>query len=181
MILRRIHVENWRCIRELDLTDLPEGIVVLHGPNRTGKSSLALALRACLFDSDHDTSGKEIKYSIPWNGDGPPKVVVEFDTCGATYRLTKIFSKKKEGTACLHKKVGPNWQVEQAAPKEASRPRAPGRRQIDRRPQPTPVAYAGRDRLARSKESRQITPAKARQRTRCHGDRAGFYVQGRSR
>ena len=121
MILRGIHVENWRCIRELDLTDLPEGIVVLHGPNRTGKSSLALALRACLFDSDHDTSGKEIKSSIPWNGTGPPKVVVEFETYGATYRLTKIFSKKKEGTACLDKKVGPTWQVMEAAPKEASR------------------------------------------------------------
>ena len=72
--------------------------MVLHGPNRTGKSSLVLALRCCLFDCDHDTAGKEIKNSIPWGGNGPPKVVVEFTTGGVDYRLTKVFSKKKEGT-----------------------------------------------------------------------------------
>ena len=32
---------------------LGDGLIVLHGPNRTGKSSLAEALRCCLFDVDH--------------------------------------------------------------------------------------------------------------------------------
>lgn len=121
MILRDVHVENWCCIRELDLGDLPEGIVVLHGPNRTGKSSLVLALRSCLFDCEHDSNNKEIKRSLPWNGSGPPKVVVTFTTGGQEYRLTKVFSKKKDGTALLEKKVGALWRVEQSAPKEASR------------------------------------------------------------
>jgi DNA repair exonuclease SbcCD ATPase subunit len=121
MILRGIHVENWRCIRRLDLDDLPDGIIVLHGPNRTGKSSLVRAIRCCLFDCDHDAMGKDIKASIPWDGGGPPKVIVEFTVSGAHYRLTKVFSKKKEGTALLEKKAGAGWQVEQDAPKEASR------------------------------------------------------------
>ena len=121
MILRDILIENWRCIRRLELTDLPGGLVVLHGPNRTGKSSLVLALRNCLFDADHDASGKDIKSSLPWDGTGPPKVSVVFATGGATYRLTKVFSKKKDGTALLEKQIGSLWQPCETAPKEASR------------------------------------------------------------
>ncbi len=121
MILRDVLIENWRCIRRLELTDLPDGLVVLHGPNRTGKSSLVLALRACLFDADHDAASKEIKTSIPRNGTGPPKVAVTFTTGGASYRLTKIFSKKKDGTALLEKQIGSLWQPQEKAPKEASR------------------------------------------------------------
>jgi DNA repair exonuclease SbcCD ATPase subunit len=122
MILRGLRVENWRCIRELALGDLPEGIIVLHGPNRTGKSSLVLALRECLFDSDHDSSRKEIILSAPWGVAEPPKVIVEFQTGGLNYRLTKVFSnKKKEGFALLEKRVDGAWAVDQNAPKEASR------------------------------------------------------------
>ena len=44
MILRGIHLEHWCCIAKLDLEDLPAGVVVLHGPNRTGKSSLVKAI-----------------------------------------------------------------------------------------------------------------------------------------
>ena len=121
MILRGFRVENWRCIRKLELTDLGPGIVVLHGPNRTGKSSLVLALRAGLFDCDHNSTERAIKDSIPWDGSGPPKVVVEFSTGGTDYRLTKIFAKTKEGTALLEKKANAAWSVLEAAPKEASR------------------------------------------------------------
>ncbi len=121
MILRGIQVENWRNISRLNLNDLPDGIVVLHGPNRTGKSSLMLALRCCLFDADHDSSSKEVKNSISWDGAGPPKVAIEFCTAGTTYRLTKVFSKKKEGSALLEERRGPDWIRVEGAPKEASR------------------------------------------------------------
>jgi chromosome segregation ATPase len=120
VILRSLRVENWRCIRQLELTDLPDGVVVLHGPNRTGKSSLVLALRSCLFE-DHDSACKEVRTSIPWTGQGPPQVSIEFATSGAVYRLTKVFSKRKEGTALLEKQVGSGWKIEHDAPKEASR------------------------------------------------------------
>src|SRR5207302_1840241 len=97
MILRGIHLEHWCCIAKLDLEDLPAGVVVLHGPNRTGKSSLVKAVRGCLYDFDHDSSKAELKSCFPWNGAGPPKVAVEFETGGTVYRLTKLFSKKAEG------------------------------------------------------------------------------------
>jgi hypothetical protein len=121
VILRGFRIENWRCIRKLELADLGPGVVVLHGPNRTGKSSLVLALRAGLFDCDHNSTERAIKDSLPWDGSGPPKVVVEFSTGGTDYRITKVFAKTKEGTALLEKKSGSAYSVIEAAPKEASR------------------------------------------------------------
>src|SRR6516164_11420748 len=111
MILNRIYVEHWRCIRQLELSQLGEGINVLFGPNRTGKSSLLHAIRSCLFDADHNSGGKEILTSYPWNGEGPPKVIVEFTAGGTGYRLTKVFSKKKDGTAVLEKRTGELWKA----------------------------------------------------------------------
>src|SRR5262249_1823816 len=122
MILRGIHVEHWRCIAKLDLDDLPGGIVVLHGPNRTGKSSLVKALRGCLFDYDHDTTRAELKSSLPWNNSGPPRLAVEFETGGRCYRITKVFSKKSDGLTRLEQQGnGGQWHVVEDSAKEASR------------------------------------------------------------
>src|SRR5262245_36076907 len=121
MILDSLHVENWRCIRQLDLPALDEGINILFGPNRTAKTSLLQAISCCLFDADHNSTGKEITASIPWSGESTPKVVVEFTVGGTGYRLTKVFSKRKEGKALLEKRVAEQWRIEEDAPKEASR------------------------------------------------------------
>ncbi|HEV3117415.1 MAG TPA: AAA family ATPase [Gemmataceae bacterium] len=121
MILRGIHLEHWCCIAKLDLEDLSAGVVVLHGPNRTGKSSLLKAVRGCLYDFDHDSSKAELKSCFPWNGAGPPKVAVEFETGGAVYRLTKLFSKKAEGVTQLEKHSGEKFVSIEDAPREAAR------------------------------------------------------------
>src|SRR5437667_1237666 len=92
MIIRGLHVEHWCCIRKLDLDDLGTGIVVLGGPNQTGKTSLVRAIRYCLYDLDHDHTGNKLKKNIPWDGQGPPKIRIEFQTGGAEYRITKVFS-----------------------------------------------------------------------------------------
>lgn len=120
MILRSIHIEHWRGIGRLALDQLPGGIVVLHGPNRTGKSSLVKALRACLFDFDHDSASKDLKNSFPLNGNGPPKIAIEFETGGERYRITKVFSKNRDGLARLEREEGGRWQVVEES-KEASR------------------------------------------------------------
>jgi DNA repair exonuclease SbcCD ATPase subunit len=121
MIIRGIHVEHWRCIAKLDLNDLPAGIVVLHGPNRTGKSSLVKAVRGCLFDFDHDTTRAELKNSLPWNNNGPPRLAVEFETAGRLYRITKVFSKKSDGLTRLEQCVDGQRRVLEDSPKEAAR------------------------------------------------------------
>ncbi|HLJ97211.1 MAG TPA: AAA family ATPase, partial [Gemmataceae bacterium] len=121
MILRGIHVEHWRCIAKVDLDDLPCGIIVLHGPNRTGKSSLVKALRGCLFDFDHDTTRVEFKNCLPWNNNGPPKLAVEFETAGQLYRITKVFSKRNDGLTRLEQHSDGRWRVVEGSPKEACR------------------------------------------------------------
>ena len=41
MILEGFEIENWQCIKKVSVTDLPAtGVIVLHGPNRRGKSSI---------------------------------------------------------------------------------------------------------------------------------------------
>jgi predicted ATPase len=50
MILESFEIENWSCIARLAVKDLPAtGVVVLYGPNRTGKSSIQgqLQLKPC--------------------------------------------------------------------------------------------------------------------------------------
>lgn len=121
MILRGFSIAHWRCIARLEVTDLPTGVIVLHGPNRTGKSSIVQAIRGCLFDYDHNSSKAELLECVPWNQAGPPRVAVEFETGGVCYRLTKVFSKRADGLALLEKRHNGEWQVLEDAPKEASR------------------------------------------------------------
>src|SRR5437588_5391775 len=121
MIIRGIHVEHWRCIASLDLEELPAGIVVLHGPNRTDKSSLVKAVRACFYDFDHDSGKAELKSCFPHNGAGPSSVAVEFETGGDLYRLTKVFSKRVDGSARLEKKSGDKFVAVEESPREAAR------------------------------------------------------------
>jgi DNA repair exonuclease SbcCD ATPase subunit len=121
MILRGIHVEHWRCVGKLDLDALPPGVIVLSGPNRTGKSSLVAALRATLYDYDHNARCKELEQAVPWNTKHSPKVTIEFAVSGQEYQLTKVFSPRKDGGAVLKRKAGGNWTMLEEAPKEASR------------------------------------------------------------
>ncbi len=87
MIIHGVHIEHWRCVAKMDLDELPAGIVVLHGPNRTGKSSVVKALRSCLFDHDHRTCKKDLTASLPWNGNGPPKISIGSRTMSNTLGL----------------------------------------------------------------------------------------------
>jgi hypothetical protein len=121
MILRGIEVERWRCIRKLRLSDLPLGIVVLHGPNRTGKSSLVRAIRACLYDFDPGSTSQELRKNHSWNSSEPPRVTVEFESGGQNYRITKVFSPRSDGMARLETKAGDAWKSIENAPREASR------------------------------------------------------------
>ena len=63
MIIEGFEIENWTCIKKLAVCDLPPtGVIVLHGPNRTGKSSLVQALRACLMDYSSTTTALKCHY-----------------------------------------------------------------------------------------------------------------------
>ena len=109
MIIRAIEVENWCCIDHAKLSNLPDGVIVLHGPNRSGKSSLFRAVRYCLYDYDHDSGHRDIKNAIPRSTKKSPRIVVEFETGGVRYRVSKVFSKGKDGMSLLERWASGRW------------------------------------------------------------------------
>ncbi len=111
MKLCAIEVKNWACIETLTLADLHEGVIVLHGPNRTGKSSLVQAIRSCLFDHDHDSQKSAVLDAIPRKTQAAPSVAVEFEHAGKRFRIRKTFAKTKEGQATLEQQSSGEWSV----------------------------------------------------------------------
>lgn len=101
MKLRKVEVRNWACIESLVLSDLKDGVIILHGPNRIGKSSLVQALRSTLFDHLHDSQDKTLQSAIPLKSKATPHVAVEFELGGRHYRISKTFARTKEGGATL--------------------------------------------------------------------------------
>src|SRR5262249_33669367 len=120
MRLRRMVVRNWACIGALELPELPDGIVILSGPNRMGKSSLVQAIRSCLFDHEHNSKDATILAAIPRRTKAAPQVTIEFENTGQRYRIAKTFSPRKEGEAILEQQAAAGWTVLERG-KEASR------------------------------------------------------------
>ena len=97
MQLRRLLVRDFRCVASADV-DLAPGLNVLHGPNDLGKSTLATALRAGLLLL-HGSS--EAKKYIPWGTDRKPRVQVEFEVDGRSWRVSKTFASGSGGGSLL--------------------------------------------------------------------------------
>lgn len=118
MIIQGFEIENWACIKKLTVSDLPaKGVIVIHAPNRTGKSSLVRALRACLMDYGSGSTSAALKSSFPRGAAEKPIVSVTFSVKGTTYRIKKCFGTSKSELACM---TSPGaWKVETTSEKEA--------------------------------------------------------------
>ena len=116
MILEGFEIENWSCIKRLSVTDLPPtGIVVLHGPNGTGKTSVLEALRACLMDNK--STSKALERGFPKNSNDKPRVTVLFRVAGTTWKIMKQFNSKE---STLHSRTATgSWKLETADASEA--------------------------------------------------------------
>ena len=111
MILEGFKIENWCCIKKLTVTNLPAtGVVVLYGPNRTGKTSIVRALRACLMDYASTSAAAALKSSYPRGTGEKPVVTVTFRAGGTTYRTTKHFGTNKSKLESKTPEGG--WKVE---------------------------------------------------------------------
>lgn len=116
MILEGFEIENWSCIKRASVTDLPPtGVVVLHGPNGTGKSSIIEALRACLMDNK--STSKALDRGVPKNSGEKPRVSVTFRSAGQTWRITKQFNSKE--SKLESRTPAGQWKLETADPSEA--------------------------------------------------------------
>ncbi len=111
MRIRSIAVRDWACIDALDLSDLHDGLIILHGPNRTGKSSLVQAIRSCLFDHQHDSVDRAILDAIPRRAKTAPIVTIEFECGQERYRISKTYGKTRFGEARLEQQTAAGWTV----------------------------------------------------------------------
>jgi DNA repair exonuclease SbcCD ATPase subunit len=116
MILNGFEIENWGCVKRLRVENLPpSGVIVLHGPNRTGKSSIVQALRACLMDYASSTTA--LKHFYPRGTAEKPTVSVQFSAGGVMYRIKKNFGSNKSEFAV--RTAGDAWRVEATTSPEA--------------------------------------------------------------
>jgi DNA repair exonuclease SbcCD ATPase subunit len=120
VILEGFEIENWACIKRLSVSDLPpKGVIVLHGPNRTGKSSIVQALRACLMDYPSSSKAKEITNRYPRGTGEKPTISVTFRNGATTYRIKKCYGTNKSELAT--RTCEGSWRVETADAGEAHR------------------------------------------------------------
>jgi hypothetical protein len=118
MILEGFDIENWSCIKKLSVSDLPAtGVIVMHGPNRTGKSSAVKALRACLMDFAAGSRHSDLTKFFPRGSGEKPTVTVTFRIGGKAYRIKKQFGTNK--SELLSKTSTGSWKPEAASAAEA--------------------------------------------------------------
>jgi len=116
MIIEGFEIENWSCIERVAVEGLPPaGVVVLHGPNGTGKSSTIEALRACLMDKK--STSRALERGFPKNSAERPRVSVTFRAGGTSWRITKQFNSKD--SRLESRTPGGQWKLETADPSES--------------------------------------------------------------
>ena len=91
MIVRRLLLKNFRCFRDLDLTDLPEGLTGIIGRNGSGKSTLLEAIGWALYGTDA-LATRTKKDGVKTQGADPSdscEVVLEFTMGGDSYKIER--------------------------------------------------------------------------------------------
>lgn len=108
MLIRRLEVRNWRGFTQALSVDLDPGLNVIVGPNESGKSSLAEALRFA-FLRRADTTSQEVRSTVPKGRQLRPFVAVEFEVDGVAYRVEKTFM-ASHGHTLLSRLEGSQWR-----------------------------------------------------------------------
>lgn len=90
MIIKNIHLENWRCFRKPIEIEFSEGLNILYGPNESGKSTLIDSIRTIFFYR-HTSQSEKIKSLIPWGTMLYPRATIIFSHNMELYRITKKF------------------------------------------------------------------------------------------
>lgn len=108
--MMRIHalsLHNVRGITQLELTGLPDtGVIVIHGDNEAGKSTIMDAIDACL---NYKYSGfpKNIKSLVPADGSGWPGVRLDLEIGPYRMEVYKQFSSSAASKKCELKLISP--------------------------------------------------------------------------
>lgn len=101
----RIHsliIDNVRAVEHLELTDLPDtGVILIHGDNEAGKSTILDALDAVLTVK-HDSYAAPIRALYPVGRDEQPEVTLSATIGPYTFTVHKRFGKGAKGKAELN-------------------------------------------------------------------------------
>lgn len=95
MRIHRLELINVRGIEHLALDELPEtGVVVIHGENEAGKSTIVEALDVVLTEK-HSGRSKRIRALQPVGKDVAPEVIAELSVGEYRFRIAKRWLSKK--------------------------------------------------------------------------------------
>jgi len=112
MHFKSIEVAQFRQFRgAVAVRSLTARLNVIAGHNEAGKSTLVQAVRAALFDRYTGSVGEHFR---PYGTAVSPKVHLVFDLDGTQYRLTKVFSRRRDGEATLEASDGRRWEGPEA-------------------------------------------------------------------
>ena len=93
MRILSLSVRAFKGLEEVELTDFAPDLNLIVGPNESGKSRLALALRYALFEK-YKGESEDKKALRSYGSSEPPFVEVRFETRGATWTVRKQFLKQ---------------------------------------------------------------------------------------
>ncbi|PLA37613.1 hypothetical protein CYJ46_07825 [Corynebacterium coyleae] len=113
----RIHsltLDNVRAIEHLELRDLPDtGVIVVHGRNEAGKSTILDALDAVLNER-HSGAGKKVRALAPAGRDESPEVELNATIGETTFTVRKRWLKGKKSELTVHAPLRANFTGREA-------------------------------------------------------------------
>lgn len=95
MKIHSISLRNVRAVEHLELDDIPDtGVMLLHGDNEAGKSTVLDAIDAVL-NFKHSTSDSRVKVLAPAGKDVGPEITLRATVGPYTFSVRKVFLRKK--------------------------------------------------------------------------------------
>lgn len=96
MKIHSLIIDNFRAIEHLELTDLPEaGVILIHGDNEAGKSTILDALDAAL-NVRHGSNTEKLRALKPVGRDVAPEVALSATVGPYTFTIHKVFLRGKK-------------------------------------------------------------------------------------